>query len=138
MFVEVVERAVKEMGVPAIECYGGRKRVPSAIKKHNVGPDKWLGYLLNAKMVITDSFHAVAFSIINNKPFYVFISRNGNRITSVLELFGLQDRLITCAEEMDFTKEIDWEPVNQKLEEVRKENQDWLKESIFKAFEDNK
>lgn len=138
LFVKVIERAVRELGVPAIECYGGRKRVPSAIKKHNVGPDRWLGYLLNAKMVIADSFHAVAFCINNNKPFYAFISRNGNRIISILELFGLQDRLITSAEEMDFSKGIDWEPVNKKLEEVRKENQDWLKYSIFKAFEDDR
>ena len=138
VFFKVIERAVKELGVPAIECYGGRKRVPSAIKKHNVGPDRWLGYLLNAKMVIADSFHAVAFCINNNKPFYAFISRNSNRITSILELFGLQDRLISSAEEMDFSKEIDWAPVNKKLEEVRKENQDWLRNSIFEAFEANK
>lgn len=138
LLVKVAEKATKVLGIPVIDCFGGRKRVPFAIKKHNVGADKWLGYLLNAKIVITDSFHAVAFCINNNKPFYVIISRNGNRIISILELFGLQDRLITREEDVDFTKEIDWEPVNKKLEEVRKENQDWLRNSIFKAFEDNK
>ena len=135
--VQVINKAAKQLDVPIIECYGGRKRVPSAIKKHNVGADKWLGYLLNAKMVITDSFHAVAFCINNNRPFYAILSSNGNRITSLLELVGLQDRVITGAEDIDFKKEIDWEPVNQKLEEVRKENQDWLRDSIYKAFEDN-
>lgn len=137
LVVSSVEKASKQYGIPTIECYGGRKRAPSVIKKHNVGPDKWLGYILNSKLVITDSFHAVAFSINNNKPFYVILSNNSNRILSVLELFGLEDRVITKAEDMDFTKEIDWTPVNKKLEEVRKENQDWLKESIFKAFNNN-
>lgn len=136
MLVKVVEKANKGFGVPVIECYGGRKRVPSAIKRHNVGADKWLGYILNSKLVITDSFHAVAFSINNNKPFYAILSNNSNRILSVLELFGLEDRVITNAEDMDLTKEIDWAPVNKKLEEVRKENQDWLKDSIFNAFKE--
>ena len=134
VLVQATEYAAKALGLPAIECFGGRKRVPSAIKKRNVGADKWLGYLLNAKLVITDSFHGVAFCINNNKPFYVIVSRNGNRITSILDLFGLQDRLISNVEEMDFSKEIDWEPVNKKLEEVRQENQTWLKESIYKAL----
>ena len=134
--VQATEHAIKTLSIPAIECFGGRKRVPSAIKKRNVGADKWLGYLLNAKLVITDSFHGVAFCINNNKPFYVLISRNGNRITSILDFFGLRERLITSIEEMDFSKEIDWEPVNKKLEEVRKENQTWLKESLYEALKD--
>lgn len=136
--VKAVEKAEKELNLPVIECRGVRKRIPSAIKKYLVGADLWLGYLLNSKVVITDSFHGVAFCVNNNKPFYVILTSNGNRITSLLELFGLKERIITSAEEMDFTKKIDWEPVNQKLEEVRKENQDWLRDSIFKAFEDNK
>lgn len=134
MLVKVVENASCELGIPAIECYGGRKRVPSAIKKRNVGADKWLGYILNAKVVITDSFHAVAFCINNNKPFYAILSVNGNRIISILDLFGLKDRLITNEEDVDFSKEIDWCPVNQKLDEVRRENQTWLKESLTESL----
>ena len=134
LLVNVVNKATKEFGIPAIECYGGRKRVPFAIKKHNVGADKWLGYILNSKLVITDSFHAVAFCINNNKPFYVILSANGNRIISTLELFGLTDRLITSENDVDLSKEIDWAPINKKLEEVRKESQDWLKESLIESF----
>lgn len=134
LLVKAIDKATKEFNIPAIECYGGRKRVPSAIKKHNVGADKWLGYILNAKVVITDSFHAVAFCINNNRPFYAILSANGNRIVSVLNLFGLQDRLINKEEDIDFTKEIDWEPVNQKLEELRGENQTWLKESLLESL----
>ena len=53
-----------------------------------------------------------------------------------MDFFGLQERLITSIEEMDFSKEIDWEPVNKKLEEVRKENQTWLRESLYEALKD--
>ena len=51
-------------------------------------------------------------------------------------MLGLQDRLITSADDMDLSKEIDWEPVNKKLEKIRTENQTWLKESIYEALKD--
>ncbi len=124
-YAHAIEYAAKTLGIPSIE-----------INKMHVGTDEWLGYLLNAKMVITDSFHGMAFSINNNIPFYVLISSSSNRITSLLNILGLEDRLITSADEMDFTKEIDWEPINKKLEELRKENQTWLKESIYEALKD--
>lgn len=124
---QATEHAADMLGIPAIQ-----------IKKMHIGADEWLGYLLNARLVITDSFHGVAFSINNNIPFYAIISKGGNRITSILDAVGLRDRLITCAEEMDLSKEIDWEPVNKKLKEIREENQTWLKESIIEALKDPK
>lgn len=123
VFAHATEYATKTLGIPSVE-----------INKWHVGADEWLGYLLNAKMVITDSFHGMAFSINNNIPFYVIISSGSNRITSLLNILGLQDRLITSADEMDFSKEIDWESVNEKLKILREENQTWLKESIYKAL----
>lgn len=122
---QATDYAVKTLGIPAKKIKGWR-----------VSADEWLGYLLNAKLVVTDSFHGVAFCINNNIPFYVLISRNGNRITSLLNTLGLGERLISSAEEMDLAKEIDWESVNKKLEEVRKENQTWLRESLHEALKD--
>lgn len=125
VFAQATKYAANTLGIPSIE-----------IKKWHISADQWIGYLLNAKLVITDSFHGMAFSINNNIPFYVIISSNGNRITSLLNMLGLQDRLITSADDMDLSKEIDWEPVNKKLEEIRTENQTWLKESIYEALKD--
>ena len=31
--------------------------------------EQWINYIANAELVVTDSFHAVCFSIIFNKPF---------------------------------------------------------------------
>ena len=126
VLAQSTEHAIQTLGIPVKQ-----------IKKQFVGADEWLGYLLNAKLVITDSFHGVAFSINNNIPFYAIISRGGNRITSILNAVGLRDRLITRPEEMDLTKQIDWESVNKKLDEIRKENQTWLKESLCEALKDN-
>lgn len=124
------EKLSKMTGLPVIEYGGARKRVPSAKRMPHPSADTWLGYLMNAKYVITDSFHGCAFCINTNTPFYAMITTYGNRITSMLELFGLQDRIIMNGDEIDVTKQFDWEAVNKKLEENRTECQNWLYNSL--------
>ena len=127
----VTEKLSEITGLPIIESHGDiRKHVPSARRMPHPSADTWLGYLMNAKYVVTDSFHGCAFSINTNKDFYTAVTINGTRIYSILELFGLQDRVIKNADEIDLSKVIDWETVNNRLEERRKESQDWLKTSL--------
>ena len=64
----------------------------------NAGPREFLGYIANADMVMTDSFHGTVFSIIMGaKNFYTYIvpgNKRGSRITDLLETFDLQDHLL--------------------------------------------
>lgn len=66
-------------------------------KYNNINPSEFVSMIKNAEFIFTDSFHGTAFSIIYEKPFYVFY-RNGvkksmaSRIISILNLLGLQDR----------------------------------------------
>lgn len=126
------EKLAAETGLPIIEHHGDiRKHVPSAKRMPHPSADTWLGYLMNAKYVVTDSFHGCAFCVNTNKDFFAIVTSNGSRIHSMLELFGLQSRVFTDANEIDSSKKIDWDAVNQKLEERRKESQDWLKSSLM-------
>ena len=93
--------------------------------------DTWLGYLVNAKYVITDSFHGCAFSINTNTNFFVMVTANGSRLYSVLELFCLQDRILSDGMEINLSRTIDWESVNRILEERRNESREWLKKSLL-------
>lgn len=56
---------------------------------------KWLRAFYDSKMILTDSFHGCAFSIIFNKPFIVFLNpqRGNSRIISLLKLFGLENKI---------------------------------------------
>ncbi|HPW65516.1 MAG TPA: polysaccharide pyruvyl transferase family protein [Salinivirgaceae bacterium] len=97
--------------------------------------ERWLGAFQNAKFVITDSFHGAVFSIIFNKPFFVFSNaRRGNaRMVSLLNTFELNERLIT--EKTDFTtsnlkSEIDWDSVNKKLIIEKEKSLNFLKEFL--------
>jgi hypothetical protein len=66
----------------------------------------WLKGFDQSSLVVTDSFHAVVFSILFRKPFVVFANKERGiaRLASLLSLFGLENRLITRAE--DFSEEM--------------------------------
>ncbi len=76
--------------------------------------EQWLKSFLDAKMVITDSFHGAVFSIIFNKPFWVISNnaRGAARFKSLLEDFGLEKRLITNVD-INWHHTIDWDTVNK-------------------------
>jgi polysaccharide pyruvyl transferase WcaK-like protein len=61
----------------------------------DAGPQEALGWFQNAAMICTNSFHAVAFSLIFEKPFVVVPHSSRNtRISSLLELADLTSRIL--------------------------------------------
>lgn len=92
----------------------------------------WLRAFLDAKMVICDSFHGCVFSIIFNKPFWVIGNegRGNTRFDSLLNTFGLQDRLISVSDTFDFDRKIDWDKVNSILEERKMISKSLLLEAL--------
>lgn len=107
----------------------------------DAGPAEFLGLVMNAGCVCTDSFHGTIFSINFSRPFYAF-ERPGShgtqsmatRIYNILELVGLTHRLLktdshfpTAPLEIDFT-----EPHLRLLEE-RARSLQYLESSLFQA-----
>jgi len=64
--------------------------------KYNISVEQWLKSFYDAELVITDSFHACVFSLLFKKPFIVWANRERGfaRLKSLLEIFGMQNRLI--------------------------------------------
>ena len=97
--------------------------------------EDWLQGLKHAKMVITDSFHACVFSIIYHKPFIAISNdiRGNARLTSLLTMFGLEDRLIEEGKELNsklINSPIDYVKVDKLLDEWRKKSSAFLKDNI--------
>lgn len=94
---------------------------------------EWLHAFASANEIITDSFHACVFSIIYNKSFWVLLNPNRgmSRIHSLLETFGLQDRVIYAIDELH-TKDrtIDWDKINRIHDERRKDSIGFLTDSL--------
>lgn len=93
--------------------------------KHVVNPSvsEWITYFYNADYVITDSFHATAFSINFEKQFInILPPKFETRIISVLKLFGLSNRKINTIEKVAvLTSIINYVPVMQVLDRCRQE-----------------
>ena len=84
------------------------------------GIQDFLSLISNAQMVITDSFHGTAMSILFNVPFYSKLRHKDDantRIEDLLKLYGLEDRLLN--DNIDVQKYIDYETVNQLIEQER-------------------
>lgn len=114
--------------------------VPNSIYKSGVksppSVEFWLQQFEDAEFVVTDSFHACVFSIIFGKEFIAYGNKNRglSRFTSLLRMFGLEDRLI-----LSFDEYIDKEIVSsitesqKKLEELRIESKEWLSNALNRA-----
>ena len=79
--------------------------------------ERWIQGFNKAAIIITDSFHGCVFSIIFNKPLLFTQMKNWGiaRFRSLLEMFNLEDRLITNSSEFNQAKlhsAIDWTKVN--------------------------
>ena len=79
----------------------------------DAGPKEFLGLIQGADFVISSSFHGVALSIANEKPFYAVVNPNSpSRITDMLKTFNLESRIITNKSCLDFS-EVDYQRVEK-------------------------
>ena len=89
----------------------------------NASVETWLRSFYDCDYVITDSFHGAVFSILFNKPFFVYINkeRGSSRFETLLEFTGLSSRVISSQDDLlNLSETIDWNQVNDKIEVERK------------------
>ena len=98
-----------------------------------VHPFELLGYFTKAKCVVTDTFHGAVLSIKYNRPFAVFVrGMNSNKLSFLLEQFGLSSRITTHPAELgrilDSTP--DYVPVNEKIRIERENTLHYLRTNL--------
>lgn len=96
----------------------GKHTYPEKISDYSlsdVGPEEFLSLISHAEAIFTDSFHGTVFSIIFNRPFYVFERKTttkkqnmSSRIYSLLKMAGAEECWITD-EKVDSTDLINWD-----------------------------
>lgn len=104
--------------------------------RYNSVPD-WLAKINNSKLVVTDSFHCICFSIIFEKDFIYYPNKDRGitRITSLLGGLGLLDRIYYSEKQSyeEFTsviKPINYSVVNDLLMELRVKSIKYLSNSV--------
>lgn len=103
-----------------------------------VGPKEWISLLYGAEFVLTDSFHATAFSIIFNKSFSVLkrfedtnVKSQNSRIYNLLKMAGLDERIWQDKDiSLSYIENDTWKMVNKRMQKQRETSISWLKEAL--------
>lgn len=92
---------------------------------------EFLGLVRGADYVVSNSFHGVAFSIILEKQFFaVGMGEKANRVISLLNSVGLNDRYRESAQQFISSSKIDYSQVKKSLDVVIGESVDYLTNAL--------
>lgn len=102
--VEIARRENKRLVVLSANVNGRNSSI-----SRSASPVDFIGWIKYADLVVTSSFHATAFSIIFQKPFYCVNLQMGHdsRLLDVLKSFGLTERWINTADDCSELKVFD-------------------------------
>lgn len=86
-------------------------------------PQEWLGEIMDADFIITDSFHCAAFAIIFRRPFRFvykkFEVRTNERVLTLLSKLGISD-----------TEHPDWRRVDESLSGYRSTGRSYIEQAL--------
>ena len=119
---EMVQKIIKNI---LSECGTHERIVECGLKPNEcVSIEEWLENIINSSIVITDSYHGVAFSILFNKKFFFLGNkRRGNaRIDSLFRMLDLN------YDNQGFVS--DFETSNRKIIELREKSINFLRNAI--------
>lgn len=111
----------------SFHCKGAKNKVTTVAE--------WVDAIANAEIVITNSFHAVVFSLIYEKPF-VFVKFNGNKVKSNNRIENLLNGTSEEWRMTDLSANLDLSPYykkpefKHKIDEFCKIGTDYLRKNI--------
>lgn len=116
-----------KLGAPIREVYGN--------KFYFLSVEEWLYSIRESQFVVTDSFHGMVFAIIFQKPFLVIANhtRGYARFSSLLTKLGLEDRLVSNTETIDYQTihaDIEWNSVTSALAHWQEQSKGYLEEIL--------
>lgn len=132
-FYKTANEISRQTGLPIVRCcdqINGYENV--AVEAEGDGPADFLSRIKNAGLVITNSFHAVCFSLIYHKKFFV-VRRNNQayKTEELLKRLGLMGRYLDVSEcNHAMEQPIDFNAADQKLGIWRKESMEYLKKAL--------
>jgi len=140
-YVEGIKKTVKELtGLKIVSIpFVTRELESDDVKIFDAGPSDFIDLIKNAALVLTDSFHATAFSI-NLKTRFISLCRfsktdkksMNDRLTTILDLVDLKDRLLDDGDAItkDFLFDVDFEKAHKLLNKKRQKDLGFLVDAL--------
>lgn len=103
-------------------------------------PAEFISAIRHAEYVFCDSFHCIVFSILYHRPFFVFpkVGSDGkikksqiSRMTDLLKLAGIEDRILLEDSKIEIDSEIDWDYADKEIQRARDESEKYLKQALY-------
>lgn len=114
-FKKSIRKLERLTGLKAVDIY-----TRDDVNSQFAGIEEFLGLIMDAKFLATDSFHGTAFSLIFGTPVMI-AARNGeakinNRIDSILKVVGVENRSLDCLlQNPELIETIDRAEINRKI-----------------------
>lgn len=100
----------------------------------HITPEDFIHIINGAQLLISSSFHGIAFAINLNCKFVALKSPNPARVQNLLHTCGLESRIIDSFDESkceSLLNDIDYTPVNSIINSLRTRSYNWLKEQLI-------
>lgn len=128
----------KGLGIKVIQAEAHLKKENGIEYIDDADPAMFVNLFLNAKEVITSSYHGLVFSLLFNKNFLTVFSVNQDRAKSLLETLSLSDRMLSPRPtSIPDLSSIDYTEVNRKLDKEREESLTLLSKALNRSLNDN-
>ena len=136
-------KAAEKKGLKLINLLDGRlnyhrnreiMNLPDTFAAENVSD--WLWYFKNCEYVITDSFHGTSFALLFRKDFITLGNKQRGmaRFESLVDLFGVRDRLVTEPEKLKedslLRKPVDFSRIGSIHEMEKTRSLAWLRKAL--------
>ena len=100
------------------------------IQVKDAGPIDFISLISCADVVITNSFHCSAFSIIMKRDFFV-VPRTHQKVNSrmrdLLDYIGVSSHFVSSVKEMEDSASIDYDEVEMKMNVLIKDSVEYIK-----------
>ena len=138
--MKAAKNVADQLGLPIMTVFTSFHSI--ACVKHGIkvqfdaGPEEFLYLLIHAKIVLTDSLHGTAFSILFHKPFINTCSlkdggfSSDDRIHHILDSFGIVNSCLNNHSALDKIPEFYWEAIEKKRQVMREYSLIFLKKSL--------
>ena len=132
---EYADKIAKENGWKVVEISLRATNSSKHRMFYEAGVEEFLSLVKYAECVVTNSFHGLIFSVQYKRPVYVFSREQcDTKIEEVLELFGLNNRLMVTGKEKVYSM-IDWENVHNRIQNARNESYEFLRMELQNCSE---
>ena len=129
---QYAEMMAKRYGLEIAEISLQAQNCNRHIMFYDAGIEEFLSLIYHSENVITNSLHAVIFSLLFHRPVSFFPRGNaGNKVREMLGQYNLRQMIVTQKEKPVILENIDFNSVDKMIEINRIKSIDFLKKSLI-------